>query len=198
MDIFKSLETMFDLAMLRLLWALDTDPDLLSEEPSYKCKRGKSIHKLVSPGYLKKHSCPDWKGQFSKICTGVIGVIPSRQTGLSMEFPLSDTISWRLLGLVSICFNSFNWIQLASFHYSLSSLSASTFIEPGKYSAVIVIFRFKRYYQISLLIAVNSWFSVPPTHTHPHLPIFIKYNRAVMLSMRMWTDIAYSFNVKAL
>ena len=62
----------------------------------------------------------------------------------------------------------------------LDSLSASGFIDPGKNSAVIVNFRFKRYCQISLLIAVNSWFLVPH--------IFIKYDRAVMWSMRMWTD----------
>ena len=29
----EALETMFGRAMLGLLWALDTDPDLLSEEP---------------------------------------------------------------------------------------------------------------------------------------------------------------------
>ena len=59
----------------------------------------------------------------------------------------------------------------------LDSLSASTFIDPGKYSAVTFIFHFNRYCQISLVIAVNSWFLVPP--------IFIKYDGAVMLSMRM-------------
>ena len=54
---------------------------------------------------------------------------------------------------------------------------------------VIMIFHFRRYYQISLLITVNSWFLVPR--------IFISYDRAVMLSMRMKTDISsLSFNVK--
>ena len=38
----------------------------------------------------------------------------------------------------------------------MDSLSASAFIDPGKYSVVIVIFRFKSYFQISLLIAVDS------------------------------------------
>ena len=148
-------------------------------------KWGKSIHKFVSPGYHKyprKHPCLDWEGRFSRICSGVIGVIPSKQTDPSLEFPLFDTISWRLLGLVSIPLNPwFAWIPCLPLH-SLTLV---------KYSAVIVIFRFKRYCQISLLIAVSSWFLVPP------IPIFINYDRAVMLYMRIWTDIAsLSFIVK--
>ena len=70
----------------------------------------------------------------------------------------------------------------------LDSLSTPTFIDPDKYSESNRD-RFKRYCQISLLIGVKSWFLVPPT--------FIKYDRTLMLSMRMWTVIAsFSFNVK--
>lgn len=45
------------------------------------------------------------------------------------------------------------------------------------------------YCQISLLIAVNFWFLV--------FPMFFKYDRAVILSMQMWIDIAsFFFNVE--
>ena len=164
---------MVGLAMLGLLWALDIDPDLLSEDPFLWVQKGGKHTQTCGPRISEKHPCPDWKDQSSRICSEVIGVITSRRTDPPLEFPLSDTISWRLLGLVSISLESLG---------CLYSLSVSTFIDPGKYSTVIIIFHFKRYCQISLLIAVNSWFLVPS--------IFIKYDRAVMLSMRMWTDIA--------
>ena len=63
---------------------------------------------------------------------------------------------WRTVLLI---WHNFMTIVEFSFHslkflFGLDYLSASTFIDPGKYSAVIVIFPFKRYYQISLLITV--------------------------------------------
>ena len=173
---------MIGLAMLGLLWALKIDSDLLSEEPFLWVQNGEKHTQTYEPRISEKHPCPDWKGRFSRICSGVIGVITLRQTDPSLEFPLSDTISWRFLGLVSIRLNPwFAWIPCLPGFLG--------FIDPGKYSAVIVIFLFKRYWQISLLIAVNSWFFVPP--------IFIKDDRAVILSMWMWTGIAsFSFNLK--
>ena len=89
---------------------------------------------------------------------------------------------------VHIIWHNFMKIVGFSFHsleslLCLDSLAESTFNDPGKYSAVIVIFRFKRYCQIYLLITVNF--------------IFIKYDKAAMLLMKMWTDIAsLFFNVK--
>ena len=71
----------------------------------------------------------------------------------------------------------------------LDSLSTFTFIDPDKNSTVILIFRFKRCCKISLLITVNFLFLVPF--------IFIKYDRTVMLVMRMSTNIVFFFfNVK--
>ena len=57
----------------------------------------------------------------------------------------------------------------------LDSLSTSTFIDPCKYLAVIVIFRFKRYCQISLLIAKKLLISTPGFWYSPFLLEFKNY-----------------------
>ena len=87
---------MVSLAMLGLLWAVDTYPDLLSEEPFLYVQKGEKHTQTCEPRISGKHGSSRLKSQFSRICTGVIGVIPSRQTDPSLEFPLSDTISSRL------------------------------------------------------------------------------------------------------
>ena len=94
-DIFRP--TMVGLAMLGLLWELDNGPDLLSDEPLLWMKKGVKHNQTCEARISEKHRCPDWKGRFSKACTGVISVTPSRQTSLSLVFPLSDTTSWRWL-----------------------------------------------------------------------------------------------------
>ena len=72
----------------------------------------------------------------------------------------------RSISGVPLIWHNFMKIVEFSFHslkslVCLDSLCASKFIDLGKYLVVIVIFYFKRYCQISLLIAVNSWFLVP-------------------------------------
>ena len=88
---------MVGLAMLGLLWELDNGPDLLSDEPLLWMKKGVKHNQTCEARISEKHRCPDWKGRFSKACTGVISVTHSRQTNLSLVFPLSDTTSWRWL-----------------------------------------------------------------------------------------------------
>ena len=131
---------MIGLAILELLWGLDPDLYLLSEEPFLWVWKGENHAQTCESKLSEKQACPNWKGRFSRTCTGVIGVTLLRQTDL-----------W--------CFlidHSFMTMVEFSFLESLTcldSLSASL--------SVILIFRFKRYCQIFLLIAVNSWFFVP-------------------------------------
>ena len=137
--------------MLGLL--LDTDPDLLSEEPFLWVQNGEPYTQTCEPRISEKHPYLDWKGQFSRTCSEVIGVTPSRQKDPSLSVPL---IWHNFMKMFEFSFHSLESLVC------LDSLSASTFIDPGKYSAVIAIFHFKRYYQISLLIVANSWFLVTP------------------------------------
>ena len=73
------------------------------------------------------------------------------------------------ISISAVPLNWHNFIKIVEFSFHsleslvcLDSLAASIFTDPGKYLAVIVIFRFKRYCEISLLIAVNSCFLIPP------------------------------------
>ena len=43
----------------------------------------------------EKHPCHDWNGQFSRTCTGAIGVALPIQAYSSLVLSLSDTISWK-------------------------------------------------------------------------------------------------------
>ena len=140
--------------MLGLLWALDTDLDLDTfwKTLPMSAKGGKAYTKLWAHD-IWKASLPWLKGSiFQDMYWG----------------NWCDTLKAnRSISGVSLTWHRFIKIVGFSFHLllplvCLDSLSASTFIDPGKYSAVIVIFCFKRYCQIYLLIAVNAWFLVPP------------------------------------
>ena len=67
------------------------------KNPSYECKRRKSIKKLASRWYLKG-IFP--LAQFFRTCTGEIYVTLLRQTDPYVVFSLFDKISWRFLSLV--------------------------------------------------------------------------------------------------
>ena len=137
------------------------------EKPSYECRRGKTMQNLDSPGYLKSIPTIIERIDFQDMFWG----------------NWCDTLeASRSISGVSLILHNFMKMVEFSFYpleflVYLASLSASRFIEPFKYLAVIVIFRFRSYCQLSLLVTVNSLFSV--------LPIFIKYGRTIMLSMRM-------------
>ena len=75
----KALNSMVGLAMLELLWALDTDLDLRFEKPFLWVEMRWKHTQACEPRISGKHPCPDWKGRFSKTCTGVIGVNSRRK-----------------------------------------------------------------------------------------------------------------------
>ena len=84
------------------------------KNPSYECKRRKSIKKLVSPWYLKG-IFP--LAQFFKTCTGEIYVTLLRQADPSVVFSLSNKISWRFLSLVFPRWSTwFAWITRFPLH----------------------------------------------------------------------------------
>ena len=111
----ETLGTKVGLAMLGLLWTLDTDPDLHFEEPFLWVQKWKKHTQTCEPRLLEMFHCRDWGVDFpGQILNKLIGVILLRQTDLSLLFPLSDTISWWWLTIFSIHWDT--WIHCLPLH----------------------------------------------------------------------------------
>lgn len=136
--------------MLGLLSALNTDSDPRTLSMSAKGEKDKL--KLMIPRYLKSISAPIKGSIFQGMYWGKL--CDTLEAGRS----ISDApLTWH------------NFLRTVDFSFylleslvCLDSLSAFTFIDPGRYLAVILICLFKKYFQISLLVSVNPWFLVPP------------------------------------
>ena len=150
---------MVGLAMLGSLWALHWS--------WFSFRRTLPINVKGEKAYTNLWAHDVWKASltwlkgsiFLDMCWGNWGDTPEENRFISRR-PL---IWHNFMNMVDFTFHSLESMVC------LDSLSASTFIDPGKYLAVIVTFRFKRYCQISLLIAVNSWFLVWPCWPNPGL-----------------------------
>ena len=156
---------MVGLVILGLLWTLDNNPDLLSIIPFLWVEKEEKHIQTCEPKISEKHRCPDWNGTdmfLGNWCdtlhaNGSISTVP----------PI-----WH------------NVLKIFEFIFYL--LDSVCLYIPGKHSVVIVIFNFKRYCQISLLIVFTLWFWVPPS-------FLIKFCRAIIYPISLTLTLFLGF-----
>ena len=130
-------ETMVDLVIVGLLWVVDTDHDLLSEEPFLRIQKGKK-HTDLWIQDIWKVFLPWLKGSiFRDLYWG-----NWCDTLKGKRFISGVPLIWH--NFQNICEFSFELLESLFF---VDSLSVSTFIYSVKYLAVVAIFHFERYCQ---------------------------------------------------